>query len=270
LAKALPFPGLRETYDFERNYLSVGFVFYERGYFEQAQQFFGQALKDDPSSAEALYGLGSAYLQQQKTTEARDCFERALKLNATYPGTLPNCWNNLGILAAREGKFDLAIQYFQRALQIDPKHSIALQNLGSAYRQKKEWPEAKEALERALALNADDPEANYSLGMVYAQQNDTEHAYEYLQRAIVSRPAYPEALNNLGILYLHMRRPAEAIQSFEQCIRVAPTYDQAYLNLARVYEIEGDREKARTILQELLKQHPDHVQAKEGLKQLEE
>jgi tetratricopeptide (TPR) repeat protein len=270
LAKALPFPGLRETYDFERNYLSVGFVFYERGYFEQAQQFFGQALKDDPSSAEALYGLGSAYLQQQKATEAHDCFERALKLNATYPGTLPNCWNNLGILAAREGKFDLAIQYFQRALQIDPKHSIALQNLGSAYRQKREWPEAKEALERALALNPDDPEANYSLGMVYAQQNDTERAYEYLQKAIVSRPAYPEALNNLGILYLHMRRPAEAVQSFEQCIRVAPTYDQAYLNLARVYEIEGDREKAKTILQELLKQHPEHVQAREELKRLEE
>ena len=95
LARALPFPGLKETYEYERNYLSFGFVYYERGYFEQAQQFFAQALKDDPRSAEALYGLGSAYLQQQKTTEARDCFQRALQLHATYPGTLPNCWNNL-------------------------------------------------------------------------------------------------------------------------------------------------------------------------------
>jgi tetratricopeptide (TPR) repeat protein len=268
LARALPFAGLRETYDFERNYLSFGFVFYERGYFEQAEEFFGQALKDDPSSAEALYGLGSAYLQRQKTNEARDCFQRALKLHATYPGTLPNCWNNLGILAAREGDFDQAIQYFQRALQIDPEHSIALQNLGSAYRQKKDWPQAKTALERALALDPDDPEANYSLGMVYAQQNDTERAYEYLQKAIALRAAYPEALNNLGILYLHTRRPAEAIQSFEQSIRVAPDYDQAYLNLSRVYAIEGDREKAKAVLRDLLKQHPDHAQAKEDLKQL--
>ena len=38
---------------------------------------------------------------------------------------------------------------------------------------------------------------------------------------------------------------------------------------ARVYAIEGDREKAKSILQELLKQHPDHAQAKEMLKQLE-
>ena len=270
LAKALPFPGLHETYEFERNYLSLGFVFYERGYFGQAEQFYSQAVKDDPSSAEALYGLGSAYLQQQKTREARDCFERALKLQATYPGTIPNCWNNLGTLAAREGNYELAIEDFQTALKIDPKHTIALQNLGSAYRQKKDWPNAKAILERALALNPDDADANYSLGMVYAQQNDPERAYEYLEKAIAARPAYPEALNNLGILYLRTKRPNEAIQSFEESIRVAPAYDQAYLNLARVYAIEGDREKAKAILRELLKHYPDHPQAQEGLKQLEQ
>ena len=269
LAKALPFAGLHETYEFERNYLSFGFVFYERGYFLQAQEFFAQALKDDQNSAEALYGLGSAYLQLQKTTEARECFQRVLKLHASYPGTLPNAWNNLGILAAREGNYDAAIEYFQHALQIDPQHSIALGNLGSAYRQKKDWAQAKTTLERALAINPDDPEANYSLGMVYAQQNDTEQAYEYLQKAIAARPAYPEALNNLGILYLHTGKSAEAKQSFEQAIRVAPDYDQAYLNLARVYATQGDREKAKTVLRQLLQQHPDYAQAKAELKQLE-
>jgi len=55
-SKALPFAGLRESYDFARNYLSLGFVFFERGYFEQAEPYFQQALKDDPESAEALYG----------------------------------------------------------------------------------------------------------------------------------------------------------------------------------------------------------------------
>ena len=121
-----------------------------------------------------------------------------------------------------------------------------------------------------MALNPEDAEANYSLGMVYAQQNDMEHAYDYLQKAIAARPVYPEALNNLGILYLRTRRPAEAIQSFEESIRVAPAYDQPYLNLARVYAIEGDREKAKTVLRALLEQQPDHAQAKAALKQLEE
>jgi tetratricopeptide (TPR) repeat protein len=269
LAKALPFAGLHETYEYGRNYLSLGFVFYERGYYEQAEQFYGRALKDDPDSAEALYGLGSAYLQQQKTSQARECFQKSVQLHASYPGTLPNSWNNLGILAAREGNYDQAIDYFERALKIDPEHSIALQNLGSAYRQKKDWTLAKSALQRALAVNPDDPEANYSLGMVYAQQDDAEHAQEYLQRAIALRPAYPEALNNLGILYLRTRRPDEAIETFEQCIRAAPAYDQAYLNLSRVYAIRGEREKAKAILQELLQRQPEHTQAKQALAELE-
>jgi tetratricopeptide (TPR) repeat protein len=268
LAKALPFPGLVQAYEYERNHFSLGFAFYERGYYEQAQAFFEQALRDDPQSAEAYYGLGSAYLQLQKTDEARQCFLRALQLRPSYPGTLPNAWNNLGILSARAGNLDEAVQQFQRALQIDPQHAIALQNLGSAYRQEKNWRAAKEALERSLALNPDDAEANYSIGMVHAQQNDTEQAYQYLQKALAARPAYPEALNNLGILYLRTRRMEEAIRSFEECIRVAPAYDQAYLNLSRVYAIQGDREKARSVLEQLLQEHPGHRQAQDELQQL--
>ena len=270
LVKALPFPGLTEAYEYERNEFSLALEFYDHGYFEQAQTFFQRALKDDPQSAEALYGLGSAYLQLQKPTEARPCFERVLQLHTTYPGTLPNAWNNLGILSAREGKLDAAIQQFQRALQIDPQHSIALQNLGSAYRQKKDWVAAKQALERSLALNPDDAEANYSLGMVYAQQNDAEHAHAYLQKALAARPVYPEALNNLAIVYLHEHQPERAIQIFGECIRVAPDYDQSYLNLARVYAIQGEREKAKATLQQLLERRPGQSQATELLKQLEQ
>jgi FimV-like protein len=84
----------------------------------------------------------------------------------------------------------------------------------------------------------------------------------------VFRPSYPEALNNLGVLYLRTRRTQEAIASFEQSIRVAPAYDQSYLNLARVYALLGDKDKARAVLLELLKQHPEHSQAKEQLIQL--
>jgi tetratricopeptide (TPR) repeat protein/peroxiredoxin len=268
LSKALPFPGLTEAYEYGRNQFSLGFEFYDRGYFEEAAAFFQRARQDDPQSAEAYYGLGSAYLQLQKSDDAQQCFERALQLHATYPGTVPNAWNNLGILSAREGNTDLAIRQFQRALQSDPEHPIALQNLGSAYRQKKDWPAAKQALERSLALNPDDPEANYTLGMVYAEQNDTQQAENYLQKALAERPVYPEALNNLGILYLRTRRPKDAVRSFEECMRVAPAYDQAYLNLARVYAIEGNRDKAKTLLEQLLQQHPGHPQATEDLKQL--
>ena len=268
MAKALPFPGVIDTLEFQRNYLNYGSVYFQRGYLEPAEASFRQALRDDPSSAEALYGLGSVYLKQEKAREARESFERATKLQASYPDTLANAWNNLGLLATREGRTADAIPYFQEALKLNPDHLIALENLGNAYRQQKSWGDARRVLERAVVVGPEDPEANYSLGMVFAQLNDTDRAYEYLQRALKARPGYPEALNNLGVLYLRTGRRDEAVASFEECIRVAPAFDQSYLNLARVYAVEGTPDKARSVLLDLLKQHPGHVAAQQALQQL--
>ncbi len=268
ISRALPFPGVTDTVEFGRNYLSYGSVFFQRGYMEQAAAAFQIALRDDPSSAEALYGIGSVYLDQQKTTEARDCFQRALKLRATYPDTLANSWNNLGLLAARAGHLDEAIGDFQEALKLSPDHLIALNNLASAYRQQKRWDDARKTYDRALKVNPNDAEANYGLGMVFAHSDDTARAFDSLQRALKSRPIYPEALNNLGILYLRTNRRDDAVATFEQCIRLAPTFDQAYLNLARVYALEDAPDKARAILLELLKQHPGDEQAQQMMQQL--
>src|SRR4029077_23083 len=215
LARALPFPGVTDTIEFGRNYLSYGSVYFQRVYLDQAKSSFLIALRDDPSSAEALYGIGSVYLDQQKTAEARESFERALKLRATYPDTLANSWNNLGLLAAREGRTGEAIPYFQEALKLSPDHLIALDNLGSAYRQQKRWDDARKTYDRALELGPNDAEANYGLGMVFAQNDDTARAFDSLQRALKLRPVYPEALNNLGILYRRTQRRDQAVASFE-------------------------------------------------------
>jgi tetratricopeptide (TPR) repeat protein/peroxiredoxin len=268
LSRALPFPGVTDTVEFGRNYLSYGSVFFQRGYMEQAAASFQIALRDDPQSAEAVYGIGSVYLNQEKTVEARESFERALKLRTSYPDTLANSWNNLGLIAARGGHADEAIPDFREALKLSPDHMIALVNLGSAYRQQKRGDDARKTYERALVVNARDAEANYGLGMVFAESDDTAHAFDSLQRALQLRPVYPEALNNLGILYLRTHRRDEAVASFEQCIRVAPAFDQSYLNLARVYSIEGRPDKARDVLKELLKQQPEHEQALRMLQQL--
>jgi tetratricopeptide (TPR) repeat protein/thiol-disulfide isomerase/thioredoxin len=269
IAKALPFPGVSESSEFRRNYLSYGSVFFQREYFDQAEASFQSALRDDPESAEALYGLGSVYLKQEKIAEARETFERAVKLTASYPETLPNAWNNLGLLKTREGKTAEAIPYFQEALKLSPDHLVALENLGNAYRAQKRWDEARKKLEHAVAVDPEDPEANYSLGMVFAQLDDTRRAEEYLQRALKLRPDYPEALNNLGVLYLRTQRRDQAVATFQQCIQVAPGFDQAYLNLARVYSLENAPDKARVVLLELLKQRPGHDQAQRMLEQLQ-
>jgi tetratricopeptide (TPR) repeat protein/peroxiredoxin len=268
LARSLPFPGVTEVVEFGRNYLSYGSVFFQRGYFDQAEAAFQTALHDDPESAEAVYGVGSVYLNQGKNAEAKKYFERALKMHATYPDTLANSWNNLGLIAGRNGRLDDAVAYFQEALRLSPDHPIALNNLANAYRQQKQWDQAKKTYEHAIAINPNDADANYGLGMVYAQQDDTARAFALLQQALKARPNYPEALNNLGILYLRTKRRDEAVASFEQSIQTAPDFDQPYLNLARVHLIEGNKEAARAILEKLLARNPKHPTAQQMLSEI--
>jgi len=268
LFNALPFPGVSEASGFRRNYLSYGAVYFQRGYIDQAEAAFKLALRDDPQSAEALYGVGSAYLSQHKTAEARDCFQKALKMHATYPDTPANTWNNLGMLAGNEGSTDEAMHDFEEALRLSPGHRAALNNLATTYRVQKRWTEALETYKRSLQLGPDDPEANYGIGMVYAQNDDTDQALQFLQRALKARPVYPEAMNNLGILYLRTDHTEEAVRIFLEAIHVAPKFDQPYLNLAHVYADENSLEKARSVLRDLLKQYPDHPIALRILAQL--
>jgi tetratricopeptide (TPR) repeat protein len=268
MKRALAFPGVADTYEFARNNLALGAVFFQRGYFDQAGIFFQAGFKDNPSSAEACYGIGSVHLNQNRIKEARASFEQALKLNAGFPDTHPNAWNNLGLLAMREGKLVEAVHCFKESLRIGPHHFVALENLGNAYRQQQRFDEARDMLQQALSINPDDPETNYSMGMLDAQTGKSDDAYTYLKRALAARPDYPEALNNLGILCLKTHREAGAIDNFETSIRVAPDFDQSYLNLARVYVIEGKPNNARAVLNLLLERHPDHPQALQMLEQI--
>jgi len=270
MAKALPFPGVSAGYEFGRNYLSYGSVFFERGYLGQAEVFFKLALDEDPQSAEAYYGLGSVYLEQEKPTPARTNFQKAVELKASYPGTAPRAWNNLGILDARQMRTEEAIVNFKRAVEIDPAYIVALDNLGNAYRQAKMPQEARQTFDKALALDANDPEANYGLGILNAQEGYSPAALEYLQRALKARPNYPEALNNLGVLYLHLDRPEDAEKSFRQSMQVAPAFAQAYFNLSRLYALQGDKAKAREVLQAYLKVKPDDTAAEKALRELGE
>jgi Flp pilus assembly protein TadD len=101
--------------------------------------------------------------------------------------------------------------------------------------------------------------------MLHAQQNQLQPAADYLQKAIELRPGYPEALNNLGIIFVRLQYYEKAEEQFKTGIRLAPTNDQSYLNLARLYAMRSDNERARDVLQELLRVQPENPDARQAL-----
>ena len=104
LALALPFSGLSNGLEFRRNYYGYGSIYFQHGYYDQAEASFRLALNDDPSNAEALYGLGSVYLKKEKNTEARESFERTVKLKTNYPKYSDQCLEQPGDSDRTRGK----------------------------------------------------------------------------------------------------------------------------------------------------------------------
>jgi Flp pilus assembly protein TadD/peroxiredoxin len=264
LKRALPFAGTLYQGDFKRNDFTYGVAFFQRGYLEQAAISFQSVIAAKPNEPEAYYNLGTLYLRRNELADARTYLEQAVKLRPDYP----EAWNNLGMIAAQQGQAEEGLRNFQKSLQLRPDYTTALLNLGNLYRRQGNFAEAEKLLARALELEPENPEVNYNLGMLYARQEQLVRASESLQRAINLRPDYPDALNNLGVLYVRRQKYPEAQQQFDACIRVAPNFDQAYLNLARLYVLLNDKEKAKGVLQSLLKQQPQHQMARQALEML--
>ncbi len=264
IAKALPFPGKLHLGSFGRNDFTYGVALFQRGYLDEATESFKQVIAAKPQEPEAYYNLGTLYLRKNDFDEARQYLEQTVKLRPTHA----EAWNNLGMLAAQTGQTEEAVLDFQKSLSLKPNYATALLNLGNLYRRAHDFSEAEDLLGRALAAEPDNPEANYNMGMLYAQQNQFPKASEYFERALTLRPDYPDALNNLGVLLVRQGRYADAQEKFANCIRVAPNLDQGYLNLARLYAVMNDKEKARSVLQDLLQRQPENKIAQQSLEML--
>jgi FimV-like protein len=63
-------------------------------------------------------------------------------------------------------------------------------------------------------------------------------------------------------------RPHEGVLCIDGNSSAAGDFDQPYLNLARLYVAQGDKDRAREILQQWLARHPDHAVAKSMLEKL--
>jgi Flp pilus assembly protein TadD len=69
--------------------------------------------------------LGIAYRRQGKLLEAARQYLQVLEIDSE----LPEAYNNLGVIMWQLGKYSTASSYFQRALDKDPRHTKALENL---------------------------------------------------------------------------------------------------------------------------------------------
>ena len=225
------------------------------------------------------YELGHLYLKKSDKIHAVSAF----KLSVDIDPENPYYNNSLAYAYVKAELYDDAIEYYQKAIKINPDPewtSIVCHALGAIYAEIKENYEAAEATFNAgMVLDAKNVDIQLSLGDLFMAQGDLDRAIktycdaisvdplnfmtyaktglalwekDYLEESVVAfhksielNPDFEIAQNNLGVVYLDgYGDPKSSLEYFKNAININPNYTLAYFNLARAYQSIGDKAQA--------------------------
>ena len=160
-----------------------------------------------------------------------------------------------------------AIEYFKRALKIDPDYALAHTGLSLAYLLLPEYgstlpsiayQKAKESALRALEIDSDLAEARTSLAQIKRRYDwDWEAAEREYERALELDPNYAMAHHWYGYDMMCMARYDEAIRMIERAHELDPLSLIINRNLGQVYYRSGRYEQAEEVLRGVLEKKPN-------------
>lgn len=116
-------------------------------------------------------------LEMSSIDDAKDAYERALKLDPEHP----DAHVNLGRLLHEQSAPAAAEQHYRAALDADPDHETAAFNLGVALEDLGRIDDAIRAYQRALALDPSNADAHYNLAGIYERRGDKQAALRHLK-----------------------------------------------------------------------------------------
>ena len=181
--------------------------------YEQAIQYFREALRKDPKNAVLYNKRGMAELKNDDRQNAIADFERAAKLNKKFA----DAFNNIGAVYFVEKKFGQAAKYFKKAVALEETRATFHVNLGAAWFSQKKLDRAVNEYARALQLDPDALVQNARAGINAQVLNPEERAaYEYMLAKIQAKRGN--------------------LQECLVCLKKAK--DDGYRNLANVYKDE--------------------------------
>lgn len=142
-----------------------------------------------------------------------------------------------------------ALREAQRALELNPKLPGVQAWYGRVLMRLGDTEKAKVAFKTELASNANDFDSNLYLGVLLRQDKQLDEARSYLQRAIQLRPREQYARYHLAAVYAAAGKPGDALPLLEGVLKEHTDFVEARVLLASVYyrlnrKDDGDREKA--------------------------
>src|ERR1700722_446001 len=170
-------------------------------------------------SPSLLCEAGLRHLRAGEYLDAQICCQQALAADSDHAGTL----HLMGLLSLHAAQYDLAMEWFARAIRQDPQPQF-LQSLGTALQGQGRLEEALKVFDKAVQLKPDAAELWKCLGNVLADLNHQDQAILSFQHALKLDPQDRDAAYNGGTLLLRAGRLDEALSCLDLCERLQPDH----------------------------------------------
>ena len=174
----------------------------------------------DRLKAQGAYERAIGHMQAREGGAALTAAQEAV----AFDGNVAAYRDLLGLIYLQLQRPDLAVEHFQRAVQIDPKFADAHFHLGTALAETRRWEEAVTTYRTAIALpNITVPDfAHQNLGVALYNLRRYREAEQALRFAISLDPRLQAAYYHLGLLFTAEQRQEEAKAAFRHARQLGP------------------------------------------------
>lgn len=207
--------------------------------------------------ARAHSDLASAYFQQNKYEIALNEFTIATQIDPNYSPA----YNGLALVQAALGEDAKADANFKKAIQIDPKSSESHNNYGGFLCARKRYDESithfLEAVKNPLYTTPNLAYAN--AGICSARKNDTKNAEIYLNKALEIQPLTYSAAYQLAEIQFKRGEVVAAKKSLQNVLVAAPSPEALWLAI-KIERILGGRDNEASYALQLRQQYPNSEQ----------
>lgn len=115
---------------------------------------------------------------------AHGLFTECIEKGDLSPKTLSRTYRNMGINSKNNGKYDEAIEFYNKALSLNPDDSWNdYVNRGNAWSEKGYFEKAFKDYDKALVVKPNYNEVYYNRGIVFEKKNDFERAKSEFKKA---------------------------------------------------------------------------------------
>ena len=250
--------------------------------FPSAEQFSKKAIQLEPQNPTIYKYLANGYSINGKFTKAIENYKKALKIHPDDMSTqkeFAKCYVSYGVSLKDQKKWDEAITAYKQARKLDPTLEIATTNIAAAIWQKANAFRAEGNIDAAIEaylelkeIHPDEPDIHALLGDLYLKKGQYQLALTTFQKVHKQKPDDKQAQHNLIAVYQqyaqHLTRTKNyttAVEQLEKAVVLFPDDINLRLNLSQAYQHTSQFDKARTQLELMLTNHPEHPQATTAL-----